>query len=50
MRRQRAKGSGKSPLEMLIAVAAHNSYHAGQAVVLRQLLGMWPPPSGGLTW
>lgn len=44
------KGLGKSPFEMLIAVAAPNSYHAGQAVVLRQLLGKWPPPSGGLTW
>jgi uncharacterized damage-inducible protein DinB len=40
----------KSPLEMLHAIAAHNSYHAGQVVVLRQLLGEWPPPAGGLTW
>jgi uncharacterized damage-inducible protein DinB len=44
------KGRSTSPLEMLAAVAAHNSYHAGQAVLLRQLLGQWPPPSGGLTW
>jgi uncharacterized damage-inducible protein DinB len=44
------KGPSKSPLEMLVGVAAHNSYHAGQAVVLRQILGKWPPPSGGLTW
>jgi uncharacterized damage-inducible protein DinB len=40
----------KSPLEMLQTIGAHNSYHAGQVVVLRQLLGKWPPPSGGLTW
>jgi uncharacterized damage-inducible protein DinB len=44
------KGNSKSSLGMLAAVAAHNSYHAGQAVLLRQLLGKWPPPSGGLTW
>jgi uncharacterized damage-inducible protein DinB len=44
------KGRSKSPLEMLAEVAAHNSYHAGQAALLRQLLGKWPPPSGGLTW
>jgi uncharacterized damage-inducible protein DinB len=44
------KGRSKSPLEMLAGVAAHNSYHAGQAALLRQLLGKWPPPSGGLTW
>ena len=40
----------KSGLEMLHTIASHNSYHAGQVVVLRQLLGAWPPPSGGLTW
>jgi uncharacterized damage-inducible protein DinB len=40
----------KSPFQMLVAVAVHNSYHAGQAALLRQLLGKWPPPSGGLTW
>ena len=37
-------------LGMLQAIASHNSYHAGQVVVLRQLLGTWPPPSGGVTW
>ena len=36
-----------SRLEMLHTVASHNSYHAGQVVVLRQILGAWPPPSGG---
>jgi uncharacterized damage-inducible protein DinB len=41
--------AGKS-LEMLQAIAAHNSYHLGQVVLLRRLLGSWPPPSGGLTW
>jgi uncharacterized damage-inducible protein DinB len=44
-------GIGKqSRLEMLHALASHNSYHLGQAVVLRQVLRQWPPPSGGLTW
>ena len=40
----------KSPLEMLQTLGAHNSYHAGQVALLRQILGNWPPPSGGLTW
>lgn len=40
----------KSRLEMIHAIAAHGSYHAGQVVILRHLLGKWPPPSGGLTW
>jgi uncharacterized damage-inducible protein DinB len=45
-----AKRGTKTPLEMLQAIASHNSYHLGQVVVLRQRLGAWPPPSGGLTW
>jgi uncharacterized damage-inducible protein DinB len=44
------KRGKSSPLEMLHAIASHNSYHLGQVVVLRQILGAWPPPSGGLTW
>ena len=39
-----------SRLGMLQAIASHNSYHGGQVVVLRQMLGKWPPPSGGVTW
>jgi uncharacterized damage-inducible protein DinB len=39
-----------SPLEMLHTIALHNSYHVGQVVLLRQVLGAWPPPSGGATW
>jgi uncharacterized damage-inducible protein DinB len=35
-----------SRLEMLQTATSHNSYHIGQVVVLRQLLGAWPPPSG----
>ena len=45
-----AKRGSKTPLEMLQKIALHNSYHAGQVVALRQTLGWWPPPSGGLTW
>jgi hypothetical protein len=35
---------------MLQTIGAHNSYHLGQVVQLRQMLGAWPPASGGLTW
>jgi len=45
-----SKRGSKSRLEMLQTIAGHNSHHAGQAVLLRQMLGAWPPPSGGLTW
>jgi uncharacterized damage-inducible protein DinB len=36
--------------EQLESLAAHNAYHLGRVVLLRQLLGNWPPPSGGFTW
>ena len=26
------------------------AYHLGRIVLLRQLLGAWPPASGGFTW
>jgi len=45
-----AKSGRKSRLEMLHTIASHNSYHAGQVVFLRQMLGAWPPASGRLTW
>lgn len=31
-------------------IASHTAYHAGQMVVVRQLLGAWPPPRGGDSW
>lgn len=36
--------------EQLESLAAHNAYHLGRIVLLRQLAGAWPPPSGGFTW
>ena len=36
--------------EQLESLAAHNAYHLGRIVLLRQLLQSWPPPSGGFTW
>jgi uncharacterized damage-inducible protein DinB len=45
-----SKRGGKSRMEMIQVIASHSSYHIGQAVLLRQTLGAWPPPSGGVTW
>jgi uncharacterized damage-inducible protein DinB len=36
--------------EQLESLAAHNHYHFGRIVLLRQLMGAWPPPSGGYSW
>ena len=34
----------------LTHMAQHNSHHLGQIVTARQILGLWPPPAGSLTW
>jgi hypothetical protein len=36
--------------EQLESLGAHNAYHFGRIVLLRQLSGAWPPPSGGFSW
>lgn len=36
--------------EQLESLAAHNAYHLGRIVLLRQLTVAWPPPSGGDSW
>ncbi|MHB1628691.1 MAG: DinB family protein [Bacilli bacterium] len=40
----------QSRAETLGMLMGHNSYHLGQVVLLRRMLGSWPPPSGGDTW
>jgi uncharacterized damage-inducible protein DinB len=36
--------------DQLVSLAAHNAYHLGRVVLMRQLLNNWPPPDGGYTW
>lgn len=36
--------------DALVHVATHTSHHLGQVIVLRQLMGRWPPPGGSYTW
>ncbi len=36
--------------EQLENLATHNAYHFGRIVLMRQLIGSWPPPSGGYSW
>ena len=40
----------RSLREQIEGEATHNAYHLGRVVLLRQLFGAWPPPSGGDTW
>jgi uncharacterized damage-inducible protein DinB len=39
-----------SVLAVLWQTAVHNSYHIGQVVMLRRMLGAWPPKAGGDSW
>lgn len=34
----------------LLHGAVHTAHHLGQIVTMRQLMGLWPPPAGGMTW
>ena len=36
--------------DALVHVATHNAHHIGQVIVIRQLMGGWPPPAGSWTW
>jgi len=36
--------------DTLVHVAMHNAHHLGQVVLLRQQMGLWPPPAGSYTW
>ncbi len=36
--------------EQIESLVAHNAYHFGRVVLLRQIMGLWPPSSGGFTW
>jgi uncharacterized damage-inducible protein DinB len=36
--------------EQLESLGAHNAYHFGRMVLLRQLMRAWPPASGGFSW
>jgi uncharacterized damage-inducible protein DinB len=44
------EGIASSLEAVLWQTAAHNSYHLGQIVLLRQRLSIWPPASGADTW
>jgi hypothetical protein len=40
-------GSGRTVLRQALACLDHNSYHLGQAIALRRLLGLWPEKPAG---
>jgi uncharacterized damage-inducible protein DinB len=43
-------GEDDAAIREIRMVEGHNSYHLGQIVLMRRILGSWPPPKGGDTW
>ncbi|ELR70348.1 hypothetical protein C900_04033 [Fulvivirga imtechensis AK7] len=39
-----------SGYDVITSMAMHLSYHLGQIMIMRRILGDYPPPSGGYTW
>jgi hypothetical protein len=39
-----SRGSG------ILHATVHSGHHLGQIVTIRQLLSVWPPPAGSMTW
>jgi hypothetical protein len=35
---------------VLADLALHNAHHLGQIVLLRRMIGAWPPEGGGVSW
>lgn len=44
------KGDYPHGYGVIRGMASHQSYHLGEIVLLRRILGLWPPPSGGYSW
>lgn len=43
-------GHSEQHYDVVQALASHNSYHLGQIMLLRRLVGNYPPPAGGFVW
>ena len=41
---EESRGSG------ILHAAVHSGHHLGQIITMRQLMGLWPPPGGTITW
>lgn len=44
------EGSDVSAATSTMAMFIHDAHHLGQIILLRRMLGAWPPPGGGETW
>ncbi len=42
----RVNASGRTTGQCLLQITVHTAYHFGQMALIRQELGLWPPPGG----
>jgi uncharacterized damage-inducible protein DinB len=50
LRRPLVKGRERSVGGALASYYLHDAHHLGQVILLRRMVGAWPPPGGGDTW
>ena len=50
LERRLVEGRENSVSYAIASHFAHEAHHLGQIVLLRRMLGAWPPPGGGDTW
>ena len=50
LRRPLVEGRDRSVGASLASYYLHDAHHLGQVILLRRMLGAWPPPGGGDTW
>lgn len=50
LRRPLVKGRERSVGAALASYYLHDAHHLGQVILLRRMVGAWPPPGGGDTW
>lgn len=50
LRRPLAPGRARSVGAALASHFVHDAHHLGQVILIRRMIGAWPPPGGGDTW
>ncbi|HEX7000844.1 MAG TPA: DinB family protein [Trueperaceae bacterium] len=50
LRRPLVQGRERTVGESIASHWLHDTHHLGQIILLRRMVGAWPPPGGGDTW
>jgi len=50
LRRPLVPGRDRTVGAAIASYYVHDAHHLGQVILLRRMIGAWPPPGGGDTW